>query len=90
MTYGVQIFSASGALTWDSSTAGGGVVADVRTVAAGATAVWTYPAFAGRVGRVFSAFYLGLDPSVVDHDLGYPRVTVSISIYTRTLMVVVE
>lgn len=88
MTFGIQSFDASGAPLWDSTTAGGGVVADLFDVGSGETPVKAYPAHAGRTCRVFCPAYFSPEGSAVDSALGYPRVTVAAGL-PRQLMVVV-
>lgn len=88
MSYGIQLFDDGGALLFDSSTAPGGVIADIRTVPVATTDTWTYPSFTGRSIRVFALFHFGIEPSTVDYALGYPRVNVA-SGQERILIVVV-
>lgn len=77
MTFGVQVFDASSTLVWDSTTVVGGIPADVRFYAAGASgATLSYPQFAGM-----SAFILDGSQATafvsLDTSAGYPVVTVS-------------
>lgn len=76
MTFGLAVRDATGALVWDSRTAPTGVVGDVRLVPANQSAVFTYPAFAGRVTHALNLFTDGDVGITVDTALGYPRVTV--------------
>ena len=89
MPFGIRVFSASGATVWDSTTAGGGVIAGVEQVAAGTAPVFTDPAFPGRSAKVLS-FLVGKDLGVtIDYTLGHPRVTVASRGYPRQIIVVV-
>lgn len=80
MTFAVQTFDATGALMWDSTTAGGGVAADYQQFAAGfGGATLSYPQWAG-----FSAFLMdgygngyGQSYTSLSTSSGYPVVTVS-------------
>lgn len=75
MTQGLQVFNASGVLTFDSNLAVGGVCLGFYTVAAGGS-VWSFPDFAGCTG-LFLMAGAGFGPYVgtVDTSLGYPRFT---------------
>lgn len=80
MTACMVLRNAANQVTWDSRTVLGGVLADVRTFAAGATAVITYPAFPGRSARVIPLRVwaeAGAPGVTVDTALGYPRVSVA-------------
>ena len=74
MSHGLQFFSSTGQLTFDSRDAVGGVVADVVSMAAGGgNLTKSYPDFPGRSAIVKAgAFDV---PGSVDYALGYPRVT---------------
>lgn len=89
MSYGIQVFSASSALIWDSSTAGSGVVVDVFSVAAFATEVRDYPAFAGRAAGAVVLSHLGSTVPTMDYFLGHPRVTVPTDSEGRMVLVAV-
>lgn len=89
MTYGIQVFSATGATLWDSSTAGSGVVVDVFSVAAFATDSKTYPDFAGRTAGAVVLSHLGSTVPTVDYSLGHPRITVPSDSEARTVLVAV-
>lgn len=92
MGQGLEIRDAGGVVVWNSLDYAGGVVADVRTYAAGATATLTYPDHAGRnvmiVPLVYGASAGGLGVSS-DTALGYPRVTVAAAASQRRFAVVV-
>lgn len=87
MTYGIQVFSASGALVWDSSAVGSGVVVDVFAVAAFASDTKTYPDFPGRTAGAVVLSHLGSTVPAVDYSLGHPRVTVPTDSEDRTILV---
>jgi hypothetical protein len=89
MTYGVQTFNSSGALIWDSNTAGSGVIADVKTVAGDVSATFTYPDFTGRSCGVIVLDGFGDNGVSSDTALGYPRVTVPSYPNPRTILVAV-
>lgn len=74
MTYGLQVFNASGACTFDSDSAVGGVCLGFFTVAAAGSS-WTFPDFAGAVGGValLAGSGFGAFSYTVDIALGYPR-----------------
>lgn len=82
MSFGVQIWNSAGVSVYDSSAAVGGVIADVKTYAAGATATLTYPAYPGRSVEIIPLIS-GNDTAnynvTTDTTLGYPRVTVASS-----------
>lgn len=89
MPFGVRVFNSAGAVVWDSTTAGGGVIAGVEQVAAGASPVFTYSSFPGRSAKVMSS-QVGKDTGVtIDYSLGHPRVSVASRSYPRQLIVVV-
>jgi hypothetical protein len=78
VSYGLQIYNASGGLVYDSTTAPAGVVANVLTVAASSAPTYTFPAFAGYTLRlVYTNGGAGLWGYTVDYALGYPRVVFS-------------
>lgn len=88
MTFGLQLFNASGQVSFDSRYAQGGVIADQVTRAAGSgTEVRTYPAFAGRTAIVKAGGYDA--PGAVDYALGYPRVTFTPGPYLSTTWIVI-
>lgn len=89
MSFGAQVFNSSGALIWDSSTVGAGVVADVLVVAAGASGTYEYPDFAGRSVGAVAVAYLGTEVPTTDTALGWPRVTIPSDVSDRTILVVV-
>lgn len=74
MAYGLQVFNASGVLTFDSATVIGAVCLGRYTVPLGGT-TFTFPAFPGGQGRFIFATG-GADNSYsIDSALGYPRFT---------------
>jgi hypothetical protein len=93
--YSIQCRDDNDNLVWDSYDAVGGVVADVRVVAAGATGSWTYPAFVGKSAvalNIQGSSYNDFNVST-DTDLGYPRVTAgayNVSLGPRKIMVIVR
>lgn len=88
MTFGIRTWDATGALVWDSLTVGSGVVADVRSVDADASATFTYPAFAGHTFSVIVITGFGDVGITVDNALGYPRVNVPAYFAPRKLLMV--
>lgn len=89
MAYGIQTFDASGNLLWDSNTAGPGVIADILSIAAGASSTTTYPDFAGRGCGAIVLEGLGDTGVTSDTLLGYPRVTAPSYPDPRTVLVAV-
>lgn len=92
MAYGIQLFNDSGTIMWDSTTAPGGVIADILTYGASNSDTKTYPVFAGRgVLLVSVAEWANSDVPGVTADvaLGYPRVSIATSSQTRKFLVVV-
>lgn len=77
MAFGVQVFDAFGSLTWDSSTAPGGVVADSREIPSGWSGSFTYPDFAGFAAQLVNVADTRPPSITVDTALGYPRVNVT-------------
>lgn len=76
MSYGLQIFNSSGTVTFDTTTAAVGCLAEVVRITGGTSQTKTYPAFAGR-----TIFVLNMDGSDVfstsiDYALGYPRAVI--------------
>lgn len=89
MAFGVRVFGPSGAVVWDSTTAGGGVIAGVEAIPAGTSLVLSYTQFPGRSAKVMSST-VGRDTGVViDYSLGYPRVTAASRGYSRNLIIMV-
>lgn len=75
MSYGLQVFDASGALTFDSTVAAGGVALGFVTPVSG-TLSFSYPDFIGYTGVVLNA--TGGVPALlvtVDNAVGYLRFT---------------
>lgn len=89
MTYGIQTYDSAGALLWDSNTAAAGVVADVQTVAGGASATFTYPDHAGRSCAALVLLGFGDTGVTADTALGYPRITVPTYPNPRTVLALV-
>lgn len=89
MAYGIQVFDASGALSWDSTTVVGGVVADYREYLAGTSGVLLYPDFAGRTVFLIPVLDSTTATVTVDTGLGYPRVTIVTATFARRFMLVV-
>jgi len=77
MAFGVQVFDGAGALTWDSSAAPGGVVADSREIPSGWSGSFTYPDFAGFVAQLVNVCDTRPATITTDMALGYPRVNVT-------------
>lgn len=76
MPYGLQIFDASGNLTFDSTQAAGGVCLGQFAVARGQTNTFTFPDFgAGHQGFVVDDMSGSAGPYTYDEALGYPRFT---------------
>jgi hypothetical protein len=90
LTYGVQGSDASGNIFWDSSNAKGGVVADSREIASGASAEFTYPAYAGHTPYLVQVLDLNPQTITVDTALGYPRVTVTAGALLRRFLLAVR
>ena len=96
MSFGIKVWSATGALTFDSTDRVGGVPAEIVTVTGNATSVVTvtktYPAFAGSTVRAIMAS--GADAALtctaaIDYALGYPRVVFTASFSAATYLWVV-
>lgn len=89
----LTVYNASGTPVWDTDTVAGGVIADVRSYAAGDTATLTYPAFAGHsvlIVPLLVAIAAGANGVSADTALGYPRVTVVAAATQRRFAVVVR
>lgn len=72
MSFGLQIFNASGTLTFESPTAAGGVCLGIFTVdPAGST--FTFPSMSGSAGRLLSLAGGGVFSYTTDNTLGYLR-----------------
>lgn len=83
-TYGLQIFDGSGTLIFDSTTAAGGVVVDLKKFVASDSGTFTYPLFAGRAASLVGA---PSDGSItMDTALGYPRVIVTTSAFPSRVL----
>jgi hypothetical protein len=80
MTYGLQLFNASGTKFFDSNTALGGCIVDIVTTDEFVTQTKTYPEFPGRSAYVV-LLYSGDTEPVIDTTLGYPRIVFPISHY---------
>lgn len=80
MAYGFQIFDASGALLWDSTTATGGVTADYQQFSAGfGGTTLSYPQWAGFSAFLMDGYGNGYGQSLTSLSMssGYPVVTVA-------------
>lgn len=77
MAFGVQAFDSAGTLIFDTTSAGGGVVADLIDMADGAALVKEYPGYAGHTCRAMALSYAGPYGTAVDYVLGWPRLTIS-------------
>lgn len=73
MSYGLKLWGSSGALTYNSDDAAGGVCLGLYTVASGGS-TWTFPDIAGATGVALFAGYGASIPSyTTDSSLGYLR-----------------
>lgn len=88
MNFGIRTWDSAGNLVWDSTTAGSGIVADVRSVDADDPATFTYPDFAGFTFSVIVITGFGDVGITVDTALGYPRVNVPAYFAPRKLLMV--
>lgn len=76
----LTLYDENGNYVWDTDTVAGGVIADIRTYDASASASLTYPTFAGRSVVVVNLLTWAEEDDIgvtTDTALGYPRVTVS-------------
>lgn len=89
MTFGVQALDTSGNVLWDSRTVGSGVVADVISLAPGASLTRDYPAFPGRQSDALVLNGFGNLGIYTDSALGHPRVNVPSHPEFRRVMVLV-
>lgn len=81
MSYGIQVFNASGVKVFDSMDHEGGLLADIVTVPLGASATFDYPEYAGRSGFAMGAASAGSwagqgQHVVADTTPGFPRFTI--------------
>jgi hypothetical protein len=86
------LYDTSGNETFNTDTAVGGVIADVKSYSASGTGVTTYPAFTGRTAYIVNLLSWTSTTDIgvaVDTTLGYPRVTVSARSAPRKYAVVV-
>lgn len=95
MAYGIQLFDDTGSLMWDSSTTGGGVIADSVVVPANTTVSRAYPQFPGTTLEIIAMTILGYlyddnNPAIIDYSQGYPSITFPVNITTLTFTLVVR
>jgi hypothetical protein len=75
MSYGLQVFDASGSLAFDSRTAAGGVCLGIFTVPASG-GVFTFPEMgSGLQGYCINFQGKSIQGMQFDNNLGYPRFT---------------
>lgn len=102
MSFGLQVFNASGICTFDTSAYGGVFVESFDVTAGTGTVVKTYPGQAGftlMFGVMSPATTVGSDSTTtnitaaygtVDYSLGYPRLTITRGARACTIVVFIK